>query len=64
MADIGQFNGSVFHSAVFDTGEAAISEEVLGPPDQDFRHYNQVMREDEEILAFILSTVTSGILEE
>ena len=39
------------------------AEEIMGPPDQDFRFYNRVIREDDEILTFILNAVTSGILD-
>jgi hypothetical protein len=41
---------------------AAVEEEIMGPPDR-YTIYAQALREDEEILTFVLNTVTSGILE-
>ena len=68
MADIGIFTDRVFHPTIFDTGEAvAAVDTTMAPPDREtllkFRRYQQVLREDEEILAIILSSVTSGMFD-
>ena len=62
----GIFDPGIFDPGVFDTGRfigGETEEEVMGPPDQDFRFYNRVKREDDDILEFILNTTTSGILD-
>ena len=56
----GGFSESGFSNIGFNTGP--LDEETYASPDQDFRHYHKVMREDEEILEFIITTVTSGLL--
>ena len=65
----GGFSDRGFTTGGFNTGIMAdVSEdETMAPPDRytadKFRHYERVKREDEEILAVILNSITSGILE-
>ena len=61
MADIGIFSERVFHPDIYDTGGEGKSKYNL--PDRQFFKYKQALEEDEDILALIMSAVTSGMLE-
>ena len=64
----GGFASSGFSDLGFNTGSAVVGESPMAPPDNysvaQARHYERVKREDEEILAIILATAASGILDE
>ena len=57
----GVFSPTMFHPTVYDTGPIGhpVREEEDG-----FDFYRHAKREDEDILEFILTVTTSGILEE
>ena len=64
----GGFASSGFSDLGFNTGSAVVGESPMAPPDKytmdKVRFIEQVRREDEEILAIILATAASGILDE
>ena len=57
----GVFDSAVFDCAVFDCGTLAGKAKQ---PDEDFISIWRLLEEDEDILAFTINAVTSGILEE
>ena len=57
----GIFSADVFHPGVFDTGYQE-EDEQYGPPERA-RRAAKAFREDEEMLEFVLTAVTSGLLE-
>ena len=65
----GIFDPGVFDPGVFDTGRfiGRDEDDTIGPSDRGvgkkYGHYKRVMREDDDILEFILNTTTSGILD-
>lgn len=61
ITDNGVFTSRVFSELSFRT-ETYSSEEMLGPPDK-YTHYLGVLREDEEILEFIVNAVVNGMVE-
>ena len=60
----GVFDSAVFDCAVFDCGTLVdIEDKKFTGKSSDDRLFQQILREDDEILEFILTVVTSGILE-
>ena len=57
----GVFDSAVFDCAVFDCG---IQGKSKSPDQEDFVNIWSLLKEDEDILTFIVNTVISGILEE
>ena len=63
----GQFDPGQFDPKQFDTG-AYVDDETMAPPDAEtirkFRLYEQVKREDDEILAILIGLTKSGLFDE
>jgi len=62
MVDDGIFSEKIFHHDIYDTGWK--NREWLGKSDEKRNELKQLLQDDYEILEIIITSVTSGILEE
>lgn len=58
----GVFSETMFHPTVYDTGTGSSRPPI--DEQKQFDYHKHALREDEEIIEFILMITTSGILEE
>ena len=61
--DIGIFSQAVFSPTVYDCGDIGRAHQWEDDDRHMLRHFNKLRRDDDDILEFIMTATTSGLLE-